>query len=100
MPWKNDTREFHALGIVSVKNELMTSQAETKNSLICVQMALTASRNHSHLLYSTTRMATTAAIAKGTHPIAATTAEIAGITVPDTKQSRRKSCWQSAAPRS
>ncbi len=85
MPWKNDTREFQAFGIVSVKNEQMTSHAETKNSLICVQMAFTASRNHPHLLYSATRIATTAAIARGTQPIAATTAEIAGITVPDTK---------------
>ena len=53
--------------------------------LMASHTAMTASRNQSHLFHSTTIMATTAAMARGIHPIAATTAPIAGITVPDTK---------------
>ena len=50
IPSKNETSASQAAGIVSVKNEQITSQAETIKSLTCAQTASTASRNHSHLL--------------------------------------------------
>ena len=60
IPWKKLTVLFHASGIVSVKNLTIPSQAAKNPFFTASQTALTASRNHSHLLYSTTNAATIA----------------------------------------